>query len=93
MFKLYAPYYKEKDNHGGESDLSLDVNEKEIYSFLVGKSMETALLLGNQIKIDYEQKSKPISSDNVAAIIKGTEKTRRIYCTFCTSRPHWNARW
>ena len=36
--------------------------------------METALLLGNQIKIDYEQKSKPISSDNVAAIIKGTEK-------------------
>jgi len=74
MFKLYAPYYKEKDNHGGESDLSLDVNEKEIYSFLVGKSMETALLLGNQIKIDYEQKSKPISSDNVAAIIKGTEK-------------------
>jgi len=74
MFKLYAPYYEEKDNHGGESDLSLDVNEKEIYSFLVGKSMETALQLGNQIKIDYDQKSKSISSDNVAAMIKGTEK-------------------
>jgi len=74
MFKLYAPYYKEKDNQGGESDLSLDVNEKEIYSFLVGKSMETALQLGNQIKIDYDQKSKSISSDNVAAMIKGTEK-------------------
>ena len=74
MFKLYAPYYKEKDNHGGESDLSLDVNEKEIYSFLVGKSMETSLQLGNQIKIDYDQKSKSISSDNVAAMIKGTEK-------------------
>ena len=75
MFKLYAPYYKTRDEQGGESNLSLDVNEEDaMYSFLVGQSMEAALRNGNQIKIDYNQKSESITSDNVAAMIKGSEK-------------------
>ena len=75
LFKLYAPYYKTRDEQGGESNLSLDVNEEDaMYSFLVGQSMEAALRNGNQIKIDYNQKSESITSDNVAAMIKGSEK-------------------
>ena len=74
LFKFYAPYYKSRDERGGESNLILDINEKPMYSFLVGKSMEEALLLGNQIKINYNQKSESILSDNVVAMIKGSEK-------------------
>ena len=75
MFKLYAPYYRARDEQGGESNLSLDVNEDDaMYGFLVGQSMEAVLLNGNEIKIDYNQESESISSDNVAAMIKGSEK-------------------
>jgi hypothetical protein len=75
MFKLYAPYYKAIEERGGESNLSLDVKEKDaIYGFLVGNTMKGALLEEKQIKIDYKEKSEPITSDNVAALIKGSEK-------------------
>jgi Zn-dependent M28 family amino/carboxypeptidase len=75
MFNLYAPYYKSKEESGGESNLSLDVKEEEaMYGFLVGNTMKEALLEGAQIKIDYKEKSEPITSDNVAALIKGSEK-------------------
>ena len=75
MFNLYAPYYKSNEESGGESNLSLDVKEEEaMYGFLVGNTMKEALLEGSQIKIDYKEKSEPITSDNVAALIKGSEK-------------------
>ena len=39
MFKLYAPYYRARDEQGGESNLSLDVNEDDaMYGFLVAVS-------------------------------------------------------
>ena len=75
MFQIYAPYYKSRDERDGESDLSLDVNEENVmYSFLVGNTMKEALLEGSQIKIDYNEKIEPITSNNVAALIKGSEK-------------------
>ena len=45
-----------------------------MYAFLVNQSMGDALLKANKLSIDFEQKSEPISSDNVAAMIKGSEK-------------------
>ena len=75
LFQIYAPYYKARDESGGESSLVLDVNEEgAMYTFLVGQSMEAPLLAGKQIKIDYNQNNESITSDNVAAMIKGSEK-------------------
>lgn len=83
LFELYSNYYKSRDKHGGESTLALDVDTgKTSYSFLISDAMGQALL-GNQknnttikriIEIDYQQMSQPIESENVAALIKGSEK-------------------
>jgi Zn-dependent M28 family amino/carboxypeptidase len=74
LFNRYAPYYKARDKRGGESNLSLDVNEETMYGFLVSKSMGDVLLKTKSVEIDYNQVSEPISSENVAAMIKGSEK-------------------
>ncbi|MDA9970294.1 M28 family peptidase [Flavobacteriaceae bacterium] len=74
MFNRYANYYKARDERGGESNLALDVNEEPMYGFLVSEAMGTVLLNTNTIEIDFEQISEPITSENVAALIKGSEK-------------------
>ncbi|MDB4158055.1 M28 family peptidase, partial [bacterium] len=74
MFNRYANYYKARDERGGESNLALDVNEEPMYGFLVSEAMGTVLLKTNTIEIDFEQISEPITSENVAAMIKGSEK-------------------
>ncbi|MDC1266267.1 M28 family peptidase, partial [Flavobacteriaceae bacterium] len=74
MFNRYANYYKARDERGGESNLALDVNEEPMYGFLVSEAMGTVLLNTNTIEIDFEQISEPITSENVAAMIKGSEK-------------------
>ena len=74
MFNRYANYYKARDERGGESNLALDVNEEPMYGFLVSEAMGAVLLKTNTIEIDFEQISEPITSENVAAMIKGSEK-------------------
>jgi len=74
MFNRYAKYYKARDERGGESNLALDVNEEPMYGFLVSEAMGAVLLKTNTLEIDFEQVSKPITSENVAAMIKGSEK-------------------
>ncbi|AOR27172.1 peptidase, M28 family [Formosa sp. Hel1_33_131] len=74
MFKRYANYYQARDERGGESNLALDVNEEPMYGFLVSEAMGAVLLKTNTIEIDFKQVSEPIISENVAAMIKGSEK-------------------
>ncbi|MBT7851407.1 MAG: M28 family peptidase [Flavobacteriaceae bacterium] len=74
LFKRYAPYYKAREERGGESNLALDVNKKPMYGFLVSDKMGADLLKTNTLKINYNQVNKTIVSENVAAMIKGNEK-------------------
>jgi Zn-dependent M28 family amino/carboxypeptidase len=74
LFKRYAPYYKSRDQRGGESNLALDVSEKSMYGFLVSESMGAVLLKTNSLKIDFNQVNETVVSENVAAMIKGSEK-------------------
>ena len=74
LFKRYARYYKSRDENGGESNLALDVDKKNIYGFLVSQAMGAELLKTNAIEIDFNQKNETVISENVAALIKGSEK-------------------
>ena len=74
LFQSYAPYYKARDKRSGESNLVLDVKEQSMYSFLISEAMGAVLLKSSAIKIDFEQGSSPIISENVAAMIIGSEK-------------------
>jgi len=74
LFKRYATYYKKRDERGGESNLALDVDKKLMYGFLVSEAMGADLLKTNTLEIDYNQKNTAITSENVAAMIKGSEK-------------------
>jgi hypothetical protein len=74
LFQRYASYYKRRDESGGESNLALDVNDNTMFGFLVSEAMGTNLLNSSSIAIDFKQVSKPITSENVAAMIKGSEK-------------------
>ena len=74
LFKRYATYYKSRDQREGESNLALDVSEKSMYGFLVSESMGAVLLKTNSLKIDFNQVNETVVSENVAAMIKGSEK-------------------
>ena len=74
LFKRYSSYYKSRDESGGESNLALDVDRKSMYGFLVSEAMGAVLLETNTLEIDFNQKNKSIGSENVAAMIRGSEK-------------------
>ena len=74
LFKRYAAYYENRDKRGGESNMALDVNQAPMYGFLISEAMGAVLLKTNSIEIDFDQISEPITSENVAAMIKGSEK-------------------
>ena len=74
MFQRYTPYYRARDERGGESNLALDVKKNSIYGFLVSEAMGEVLLNTNTIEIDFNQVNETIVSENVAAMIRGSEK-------------------
>ena len=80
LFKRYARYYKRKDQSEGETNLSLDVNSNPFYGFLVGENIGESLiekkngLYYNDIQIDYKNTYESLVSENVAALIPGSEK-------------------
>ena len=45
-----------------------------MYGFLVSEAMGAVLLKTNSLEIDYNQKNAVVTSENVAAMIKGSEK-------------------
>lgn len=80
LFKRYSAYYKSMAERGGESNLSLDVTSVPFYGFLAGDNIGAQLAQDNNgvynknISITYNNNSKSITSQNVAAIIPGSTK-------------------
>ena len=80
LFTRYARYYKRKDQNEGETNLSLDVNSNPFYGFLVGDNIGNSLiqkkngLYYNDIQIDYKNTYESLVSENVVALIPGSEK-------------------
>ena len=80
LFERYAPYYRHKNQNDGESNLSLDLNLSTFYAFLAGNRVGNALtqkangIYQKQIKINYHSISEKILSENVIAMIRGSEK-------------------
>ena len=80
MFKRYSTYYKAMEKRDGESNLELDVSSTSFYGFLVSQEMGVNLIQDENgvytqnISIQFENISKPISSENVVAMIPGKEK-------------------
>lgn len=80
LFKKYARYYKRKDQGEGETNLSLDVNSNPFYGFLVGDNIGDPIiqkkngLFYNEIQIDYKNTYESLVSENVVALIPGSEK-------------------
>jgi len=80
LFTRYARYYKRKDQSKGETNLSLDVNSNPFYGFLVGDNIGNSLiqkkngLYYNDIQIDYKNTYESLVSENVVALIPGSEK-------------------
>ena len=80
MFERYSSYYKAVEKRGGESNLALDVDTNAFYGFLADDEMGAQLIkdtngtYNKAISISYNNTSEKISSENVVAIIPGSEK-------------------
>ena len=86
MFNRYSNYFKKQEERGGSNRLSLvDNNNDDIYFFLVNEKIgeqlvsefskkDTSEIVNQNIKIDYKRITTEISSENVVAYIKGSEK-------------------
>ena len=77
-FKRYSYYYKNNELKG-ETNVSLNVPQKQFLNMVVGKRIGKKLkkqkngIYQNKITINYKNPSEPFVSENVIAIIKGNE--------------------
>ena len=88
LFERYSKYYKSRDENGGSKSLSLPAKkdaEKEIYHFLISEKMGKALVsninksdkpatVATTLDMSFKSSKTPHPSENVAAIIRGSEK-------------------
>jgi hypothetical protein len=88
LFKRYSDFYKQREANGGSNRLSLPMKEdnaEEIYYFLISENLGKALVskinestdaanVTTKLDVNYESVVVSLDSENVAAIIKGTEK-------------------
>lgn len=86
LFNRYSQLYKKRDESGRSKRLSLPKQDgEEIYHFLINEKLGLALVknindsdksvtVSSTVQVNYESITVPHSSENVAAIIKGTEK-------------------
>ena len=88
LFNRYAAFFKQRAERGGSNRLSLPTKEDgnpEIYDFLISEKMGKALVsninesteiatVATKFEMNYEGVSESMDSENVAAIIKGSEK-------------------
>lgn len=86
LFTRYSNWYRSREERGGSSRLSLPSksDEKEIYYLLISEKMGKALVpnmetveastVATKVEMDYTSVTESKPSENVAAIIKGTEK-------------------
>ncbi|MFK2820941.1 M28 family peptidase [Flavobacteriaceae sp. LMIT009] len=88
LFKRYSDFFRQREATGGSKRLSLPMKDdaaEEIYYFLISENLGKALV-GNinessdtanvttQLDVNYESVTESLDSENVAAILKGTEK-------------------
>ncbi|NVK52621.1 MAG: M28 family peptidase [Flavobacteriaceae bacterium] len=88
LFERYSKFYKNREYNGGSNRLSLPPEkdaEKPIYHFMISDKLGKALVnniskstkatvVKTKFEMDYKSMLKPLNSENVAAIIKGSEK-------------------
>ncbi|NNE31058.1 MAG: M28 family peptidase [Winogradskyella sp.] len=89
MFSRYAPYFQRQAESGATGRLSLKSSEPEMMMLLINdntaKSLHASILedstpkvLNSDLTIAIENKSETITSENVVAYIKGSEKPDEI---------------
>lgn len=85
LFRRYSNYYKRQDKDGPSKRLSLANLEDNMHLFLASenlwkiiaedfKEVSNDLVIKKHIKIDYKSNVESLPSENVAAIIRGSEK-------------------
>jgi Peptidase family M28 len=85
LFNRYSKIYKSREGKGGSKRLTLPQKEKEIYHFLISEKLGNALVnnindtaekstVSSNVEINYESITEPLTSENVAAMIKGSKK-------------------
>ena len=89
MLTQYGSYYKQMQAGGGSSRISLKSNTPEMVSILIGTALaetiypeinaaEDSKMLTTDLKIDIDSRSEEVSSENVLAYIKGSEKPDEV---------------
>jgi hypothetical protein len=87
-FNRYSKFFKQREEKGGSSSLSLPAKkdgDAEMYFFLINEKMGKALVsniskstktatVATKLEMNYKSISVPHPSENVAAMIKGSEK-------------------
>ena len=88
LFNRYSGWYKRQEENGGSNRLSLPAQkdaDAEIYFFLISENMgkamvnnmstsQTTATVPLKIEVSYTSNTESKPSENVAAIIKGSEK-------------------
>lgn len=88
LFERYSKFFKNREANGGSNRLSLPAKkdaETPIYHFLISEKMGKAFAknmsksdkpatVKTKFSMDFKSTTEPIKSENVAAMIKGSEK-------------------
>ncbi len=85
LFARYATFFKRSAESGGSRRLTIVGGETPLHHFMISETLGKALvsnidkedktaLIKTKVTLDYEPVSTKINSENVAAVIKGTEK-------------------
>ncbi|WP_299116283.1 M28 family metallopeptidase [uncultured Winogradskyella sp.] len=89
LFSRYATYYQRQAAAGVSGRLTLKSNDKDIIMLMINESLGKALytsinedyaskVISAKMDLNIENKSETISSENVVAYIKGSEKPDEI---------------
>jgi hypothetical protein len=89
MFSRYAPYYKRQAESGRSGRISLISNEASMIRLMVSENLGKALhsritesdkpeTIATTINLNLEKTSEAVSSENVVAYLKGTEKPDEV---------------
>lgn len=88
LFERYSRFFKNREANGGSNNLSLPTKkdaDTEIYHFLISEKMGKALVkninkstktatVATKVDMSFKSIKTPMASENVAAMIKGSEK-------------------
>jgi hypothetical protein len=89
LFIRYAPYYQRQAMTGSSDRLSLKSNDKELIMLMINENLAKAIhssiledyessIVKTNLDLSIENKSEAVSSENVVAYIKGSEKPEEI---------------